>query len=80
VARDTIAALKAGEDIYLSPSFSSYSPLRFLVYGVIKSETGRNTLDDRPYKVVLPEVSLPIPDDGNDVLMLLDSNYSSLRG
>jgi PA14 domain len=79
VARDTIAALKAGEQVYLSPTFSSYSPLRFLVYGVIKTETGRNTLDDRPYKIVLPEVSLPIPDDGSDVLMLLDINYWSLR-
>ena len=79
VARDTIAALKAGEQVYLSPNFSSYSPLRFLVYGVVKKETGSNTLDDQPYKVILPEVSLPIPDIGKDVLMMLDINYWSLR-
>jgi len=79
VARDTVAALKTSEEVYLSPNFSSYSPLRFLVYGVIKTETGRNTLDDRPYKVVLPEVSLPVPDNGNDIFMLLDSEYWSLR-
>jgi 4-amino-4-deoxy-L-arabinose transferase-like glycosyltransferase len=79
VARETIAALQAGDEVYLSPSFSSYSPLRFLVYGVIKAKTGKNTLDDRPYRVALPEVNLPFPDDGHNILMLLDSDYWPLR-
>jgi hypothetical protein len=79
VARETLAALQNGDEVYLSPSFSSYSPLRFLVYGTIKARTGKNTLDDEPYKVVLPEVNLPFPDHKHNVLMLLDSQYGPLR-
>jgi 4-amino-4-deoxy-L-arabinose transferase-like glycosyltransferase len=79
VARETIAALQSGTNVYLSPNFSEYSPLRFLVYGVIKAKTGKNTLDDRPYQVVVPEVSLPLPDNGHDVLILLDTDYWPLR-
>ena len=79
VARETIAALQMGKEVYLSPGFSEYSPLRFLVYGVMKAKTGKNTLEDRPYHVVLPEVNLPLPDDGHDILLLLDSNYWPLR-
>lgn len=79
VAHETIVALQSGTHVYLSPNFSEFSPLRFLVYGVIKAETGKNTLDDRPYRVVLPAVNLPLPDDGHDVLMLLDSDYWPLR-
>lgn len=79
VARETIAALQAGEEVYLSPRFSGYSQLRFLVYGVMKKQTGKNTLDDEPYHVALPEVNLPFADHGHDVLMLLDSDYWPLR-
>jgi hypothetical protein len=79
VARETIAALQSNQTVYLSPNFSGFSPLRFLVYGVVKAETGRNTLDDRPYHVMLPEVNLPLPDDGHDTLILLDSDYWPLR-
>ncbi len=79
VAREVIAALESDQEIYLSPRFSTYSPLRFLVYGVVKSQTGASTLDDPPYHVVLPEVNFPLPDTGHDVLILLDSNYWPLR-
>jgi hypothetical protein len=79
VARETIAALQAGNEIYLSPRFSTYSPLRFLVYGVIKAATGKNTLDAPPYQIFLPEVNLPLPDNGRDIYMLLDSSYWPLR-
>ena len=79
VAHDTIAALHAGETVYLSPNFSNFSPLRFLLYGVYKSEKGINTLDNPPFNTILPEVTLPIPDDGHDVLILLDNNYWPLR-
>jgi 4-amino-4-deoxy-L-arabinose transferase-like glycosyltransferase len=79
VAHETIAALKQGEAIYLAPQFSSYAPLRFLVYGVVKARTGESTLDRPPWHVVLPEVNLPLPDTGNDVLMMLDSTYWPLR-
>jgi 4-amino-4-deoxy-L-arabinose transferase-like glycosyltransferase len=79
VARDTIAALQADDEVYLSPTFSGYSPLRFLMYGVMKAKTGKNTLDDRPYHVALPEVNLPFPDHGHNILMLLDSDYWPLR-
>lgn len=79
VAHETIAALNHGEEVYLAPQFSSYAPLRFLVYGVIKARTGENTLDRPPWHVVLPEVNLPLPDTGTDALMLLDSTYWPLR-
>jgi hypothetical protein len=79
VAHETLAALQNGDEVYLSPSFSEYSPLRFLVYGVIKAETGKNTLEEAPYHVVLPEVNLPFPDHGQNILMLLDSEYWPLR-
>jgi hypothetical protein len=79
VAHEVIDALQTDKEIYLSPKFSEYSPLRFLVYGVIKAETGENTLDDRPYHSILPEEDFPIASTGKDVLILLDSNYGSLR-
>jgi hypothetical protein len=79
VAHETISALQAGQTVYLSPNFSGFSPLRFLLYGVFKSEKGRNTLDNPPYKVLVPEVNLPVPNDGHDVLMLLDSDYWPVR-
>src|SRR6185503_8769027 len=60
-------------------TFSSFSPLRFLVYGAVKGKTGKNTLDDPPYQVALPEVNLPFPNHGHDILMLLDSEYWPLR-
>ncbi len=79
VAHEVIAALQTDQEVYLSPKFSTYSPLRFLVYGVMKSKKGVNTLDNEPYHVVLPEVNFPLPDTGRDVLLLLDSNYWPLR-
>lgn len=79
VAKETIAALEAGKSVYLSPNYSSFSPLRFLVYGVIKAQTGENVLDNMPYRVVVPEVNLPLSDDGHDVLMLIDREYWLLR-
>lgn len=80
VARETIAALNAGQTVYLAPGFSFFSPLRFLVYGVYKSKFGRNTLDDPPYHMIVPAADLPISDDGQDVLVLLDLNYWPVRG
>jgi hypothetical protein len=79
VAHEVITAMQANKDVYLSPRFSDYSPLRFLVYGVVKAQTGENTLDNRPYHTLLPEVDLPVPDTGRDVLILLDSTYWPLR-
>lgn len=78
VARETIAALESGKSVYLTQRFSEYSPLRFLLYGVVKAETGKNTLVEHPYHVILPEVGLPIPDDGHDALILLESDYWNL--
>lgn len=78
-ARETIAALQAGKTVYLSPTFSEFSPLRFLVYGVYKSQYGTNTLDAPPYHLLQPEVSLPLPPDGHDALVLLDNTYWPLR-
>jgi hypothetical protein len=79
VAHETIAALQASDTVYLSPTFRDFSPLKFLLYGVLKFEKGVNSLDNPPYKTILPEVTLPVPDDGHDVLILLDNNYWPLR-
>ncbi len=79
VAHEVISALQADKEIYLSPRFSEYSPLQFLVYGVVKAKTGENTLANRPYHTLLPEVDLPVLDTGKDVLILLDSTYWPLR-
>jgi len=79
VAHDVIAALQSDKEVYLSPTFSEFSPLRFLVYGVMKAKTGENTLDKRPYRSILPATDFPIEDTGKDVLILLDSSYWPLR-
>ena len=79
VAHEVITALQSDKDVYLSPGFAEFSPLRFLVYGVIKARTGENTLDNRPYHTLLPATDLPVEDTGKDVLMLLDSSYWPLR-
>ncbi|MGE5376341.1 MAG: PA14 domain-containing protein [Bacteroidota bacterium] len=79
VAREVIAALQSNKDVYLSPRFAEFSPLRFLVYGVMKARTGENTLDNRPYHTLLPATDLPVKDNGRDVLILLDSSFWPLR-
>lgn len=79
VARQVITALEQGTVVYLSPRFYDFSPLRFLVYGVIKAKTGANTLDARPYLLARPEVDLPVPDTGHDALFLLDSYYWGVK-
>ena len=79
VAHETIAGLQGGDDVYLSPNFYEYAPVRFLVYGVIKGATGENTLEDRPYGLILPQVNLPLPDHGQDALLLLESDFWPLR-
>jgi len=79
VAHETIDALRADTTVYLSSNFFDYSPPRFLAYAAIKQQTGKNALDDRPYGSVVPEVNLPLPDSGHDVLMLLDRNYWPMR-
>ncbi|TAM47607.1 MAG: hypothetical protein EPN53_11695 [Acidobacteria bacterium] len=78
VAHDVIAALKAGEAVFVSPRFHDYSPLRFLVYGVYKAATGANTLDHPPYGEVALEQDLPVPDTGRDTLLLIDIQYEPL--
>ena len=79
VAHETIAGLLAGDDVYLSPRFFDFGPVRFLVYGVIKTTTGKNTLNERPYGLVLPQVNLPLPDHGHDALLLLDGDFWPLH-
>jgi hypothetical protein len=78
VARDVIAALKAGEAVFVSPRFHDYSPLRFHVYGIYKAATGRSTLEHPPYGEVALEQDLPVPDTGRDTLLLLDIQYLPL--
>lgn len=71
VAHDVMGALAKGEAVFVSPRFYGYAPLRFLVYGMVKKTTGRNTLDDPPYGQALLE-DLPVPDTGHDTLLLFD--------
>jgi hypothetical protein len=79
VAREVLAALERGTDVYLSPRFYTFSPLRFLVYGAMKEKTGENTLDRPPFRVARPDADLPFPDRGLDVLLLLDEYYWHVR-
>lgn len=79
VAKEAIAAFERDEVVYVSPRFYDFTPLRFLVYGVMKAKMGRNTLDDRPYRLARPGVDLPLPDTGADVLLLLDAYYAGVK-
>ena len=78
VTREVMGALTGNVQVYLSSRFYNFSPLRFLAYGVMKSKTGRNTLDDPPYYLARPEVDLPVPDSGHAALFLLDTYYESV--
>jgi len=78
VATEVVTALKANQTIYLSPNFYTFSPMQFLVYGYIKPKTGVNTLESPPYRLVRPEVSLPISDSSQDAVFLLDLDYSAV--
>lgn len=73
--RDVLDALRADIPVYLSPRFYSFSPLRFLVYGVMKERSGVNTLNNPPYRLIQPEFDLPVPEHGSDALFLLDTTY-----
>ena len=44
-----------------------------------RAASGGSSLESPPYHVVIPEVNLPLPDTGKNVLMLLNSNYWPLR-
>lgn len=75
VARDVMKALDEGTLPYLSPRFYWFSPLRFLVYGKVKAQTGRNTLDAPPWRTIRIEQDLPLPPEGRPALLLLDAQY-----
>jgi len=79
VAWETINALQSGMTVYLSPNFFGYSPMRFRVYGEIKERSGKNPLEDQPYKIMLPDTTLPLAYDGHDALLLLDREFWPLR-
>ncbi len=79
IAHEVIQAYRDQKSIYLSPRFFEYSPLRYLIYEEVKITTGQDSLDDRPYKLLLPEVNLPIPYSNQDVIFLLDYDYFPLK-
>lgn len=68
-------ALEEGSQVYLSPRFYHFSPLRFLVYGATREALGRNTLQDPPFSLARPEVDLPVPAGEGGALLLLDNYY-----
>jgi hypothetical protein len=76
VAKEVLTALKDKVPVYLSPKFYEFSPVRYLVYGFMKQANGQNTLDERPYSLIRPDDTLPIPDPGKDALFLLDTDYA----
>lgn len=78
-AHEVVDALKQNLAVYLSPRVYDYSPLRFLVYGVVKKETGGNALARPPYHLLRPETDLPVPATGTDALLLLSSTYWPVR-
>jgi hypothetical protein len=78
-AREVTEALEKNVTVYLSPRVFDYSPLRFLVYGVVKKKTGGNALADPPYHLIRPETDLPVPATGTDALFLLSADYWPVR-
>lgn len=79
VAHEVVQAYRSNKSIYVSPEFSYFSPLRYLMYGEVKNTTGQNSLDDMPYNVILPEVNFPVPFSNQDVILLLDYEYYHLQ-
>ncbi len=75
VTEEVRAARESGTTLYLSPRFYTFSPLRYLLWGDQMQETGTADLNTPPYLLVRPEVDLPVPDPGGDVLFLVDSYY-----
>ncbi|HEY6064775.1 MAG TPA: PA14 domain-containing protein, partial [Thermoanaerobaculia bacterium] len=78
-AHEVMDALEKGQEIYLSPREYEFSPLKFLVYGMMKKKAGINILPDPPYRLIRPEIDFPVPDHGKDVLLLLSTNYWPVR-
>lgn len=78
VANEVVAALEQGTAVYLSPRFYHFSPLRFLVYGAVRDRWPVNPLDRPPFFLARPEVDLPLPPPGGDVLLLLDLHYQGV--
>lgn len=75
VARDVLAALDRRLEVYVSPRFASFSPLRFLVYGAEKRRAGRSALDAPPFHTLAVEEDLPVPATGGDALFIVDQYY-----
>ena len=80
VAYQVLDALESGADVYLSPNFYSFSPLRFLVYGAVGERTDQNPLVSPPFQLARPEVDLPIPANPSGALLLLDTKYNAVSG
>lgn len=80
VGQAVVEGLAGGEDVYLSPTFYNFSPLRFLVYGAVRGQVAENPLEHPPYRLARPEVDLPLSAAGNGALLLLELHYESLLG
>jgi hypothetical protein len=78
IAREVIAALKIKTPVYLTPSIYEFSQVRYLAYGYGEKINPKNSLDERPYFLIHPEDTLPIPALGSDVILVLDVNYEPL--
>jgi hypothetical protein len=76
--QEVVEALQQGTDVYLSHRFYNFSPLRFLVYGAVRDQTGTDPLEEPPFHLMRPEVDLPVPSGSGDALILLDSYYWSV--
>lgn len=78
VANEVVGALKAGQTIYLTPNFYTFSPMRFLVYGYVQPKTGINTLEEPPYRLVRPADTLPISSVSQETVFLLEMEYQAV--
>ncbi len=79
VANETVSALRSGRSVYLSPTYAGFSPVQFLVFGAFHTTIPGYSLDQPPYHVIVPELELPLPDQGRDAVMLLDTTYWPVR-
>jgi len=78
-ATEVIAAVNAGQRVYLAFPFDAFAITRFLVYGALRERLGRNTLTQPPYETLRPEIDLPIADPGTGALLIMPDEFWPLR-
>lgn len=75
VAKEVQAGLEQGLDVYLSPRYGNFGPVRFLVWGTEQARSGQANLGRLPFFSMQPEVDLPLPAQDTGALILVDTYY-----